>query len=164
MFTESKRGIIIGKPAPVFTLQDHTGILVDLNDSIKVSPAILVFYPGDFTPVCTKQLCDYRDNIEQFHHLGVQLFGISKNDQESHSKFVKEHRFPFPLLSDPENKVARQYGCSSLFMLGNISRAVFLVNTKGVILYRYIEPTVMTRRKSDELISVIKQLRDNNLF
>jgi thioredoxin-dependent peroxiredoxin len=164
MNTESKRGIIIGKPAPVFTLQDHSGSFVNLTGSIKVSSVILVFYPGDFTPVCTKQLCDYRDNMEQFHSFGVQLFGISKNDRDSHSKFVDAHKFPFPLLTDPDNKVAKQYGCSSLFMLGSISRAVFLVNTKGMILYRYIEPTVLTRRKSDDLIKVIKQLRDNKLF
>ncbi len=164
MNSETIRGIIIGKPAPAFTLQDNSGNFFNFLESIKVSPAILVFYPGDFTPVCTKQLCDYRDHIEQFHNLGMQLFGISKNDRASHKKFAEEHRFPFPLLTDPNNKVAKQYGCSSLFMLGNISRAVFIVNTKGIILYRYIEPTIITRRTSNDLVKVVHQLRENKLI
>jgi len=164
MNTGTKRGIIVGNPAPNFTLQDHTGSFITFLDSIKVSPALLVFYPSDFTSVCTKQLSDYRDNMEQFQNLGVQLFGISKNDRTSHEKFAEEHRFPFPLLTDSDNKVAKLYGCSSLFMLGNISRAVFLVNTKGIILYRYIEPTVITRRSSSDLVKVIHQLRNNKLI
>ncbi len=155
---------MIGKPAPAFTLQDYTGSFFNFLEIIKVSPVILVFYPGDFTPVCTKQLCDYRDHMQQFHNLGIQLFGISKNDRASHKRFAEEHCFPFPLLTDLDNKVAKKYGCSSLFMLGNISRAIFLVNTKGMILYRYIEPTVVTRRTSSDLIKVVNQLRKNKLI
>ena len=164
MATEPKRGMVIGKPAPDFRLQDHTGGHVNLKDSIKVLPVMLVFYPADFTPVCTAQLCDYRDNMEQFQMLAVQIFGISNNDRESHRKFAEKHRFPFLLLSDPKNKVAKEYGCSSLFMLGNISRAVFVVNTKGSILYRYVEPTILSRRKSHVLLRVIEQLRENHLI
>lgn len=164
MDNQTKRGTVVGKPAPDFTLQDHNRAYVNLMDSIKVSSAMLAFYPENFSAVCTDQLCDYRDNIEQFVELGVQIFGISKNDASSHSKFIDEYQFPFSLLCDPNNSVARQYGCTSLLMLGNVSRAVFLVNTKGTILYRYVEPTTFTRRKSHELIGVINQLRKNNLF
>ncbi len=123
-----------------------------------------MFYPKDFSPVCKSQLCDYRDNIDEFNSFGIQIFGISPNDTESHKKFAAENKFPFLLLSDFENRVSKQYGCSSLFMLGKVSRAVFLINTKGMILYRYIEPTVLTRRKSSVLFQVIEQLRDNNLL
>ena len=164
MEKQMKRGMAIGKPAPDFSLLDQNGDPVNLHDSLQVLPAMLVFYPADFTPVCTKQLCDYRDNMEQFSSLGIQVFGISKNDPESHRAFAEMHQFPFLLLSDAGNRVAKQYGCSSLFLLGSISRAVFLVNTQGVILYRYVEPTRGTRRKSEALLEVIKQLRDNKLF
>ncbi len=164
MQSNNRRGIIIGKPAPDFNLQDHTGGFVVFKETIKVLPAMLVFYPGDFTPVCTSQLCEYRDNIDEFNAFGIRIFGISPNDVNSHANFVSEHSFPFVLLSDINNKVARQYGCNSLFMLGKVSRAVFLVNTKGIIIYRYVEPTILTRRKSSELIQVMHQLRDNNLL
>jgi len=164
MSSEIKRGMVIGKPAPGFTLQTHIGNYINFNDEIKTAPAMLVFYPKDFTRVCTQQLCDYRDNMSQFKDYGVQIFGISNNDRQSHWDFAAEHEFPFLLLSDPFNKTAKAYECSSVFMLGNVSRAVFLVNTKGQILYRYIEPTTLTRRKSHDLLQVIRQLRENNLI
>ena len=164
MSTNTKKGMIIGKPAIDFTLQDHQGGFVTLNKMTKISPAMLVFYPKDFSPVCKSQLCDYRDNIDDFNSFGIQIFGISPNDTESHKKFAAENKFPFLLLSDFENRVAKLYGCSSLFMFGNISRAIFLINTKGIILYRYIEPTTLSRRKSSVLFQVIKQLQDNNLL
>lgn len=161
---EPKRGMVIGKPALNFTLQDHTGGYIYLKDEVWKSPVMLVFYPKDFTHVCTQQLCDYRDNIDSFTKLGIKIFGISNNDRHSHSEFAQKHGFPFLLLSDPDNKVAKQYDCSSLFMLGNVSRAVFLLNRRQQILYRYIEPTTLTRRKSHELLQVIQQLRDNKLI
>lgn len=164
MSSEIKRGMVIGKPAPDFTLQTHIGNYINFKTEILKSPAMLVFYPKDFTRVCTQQLCDYRDNMAGFKEFGIQIFGISNNDRDSHWKFAAKHEFPFLLLSDPFNKTAKKYGCSSLFMLGNVSRAVFLVNTKGKILYRYIEPTTLTRRKSHELIEVIRQLRENKLI
>jgi len=164
MSSETKRGIIVGKPALDFTLQSHQGSYINLKDEIKKAPAMLVFYPKDFTPVCTKQLCDYRDNLSQFKDFGVQIFGISNNDRQSHSDFVAQYEFPFLLLSDPLNETAKAYECSSVFMLGNVSRAVFLINTKGQIIYRYIEPTSLTRRKSDDLLQVIRQLRENKLI
>lgn len=164
MDNKSKRGMVVGKPAPDFTLQDHDRNYVSLKESIKVSPAMLVFYPENFSPVCTKQLCDYRDNIDEFSAFGVQIFGISKNNSNSHNSFVKEYDFPFTLLSDPNNKVAREFGCTSVLMLGKVSRAIFLVNTKGIILYRYVELIGLTRRKSHELLGVMAQLRDNKLL
>lgn len=164
MSPESKPGMVIGKSASNFTLQAHTGGYISLKDEVWKSPVMLVFYPKDFTHVCTQQLCDYRDNIDGFKELGVKIFGISNNDRHSHSEFAKKHGFPFLLLSDPDNKVAKQYDCSSLFMLGNVSRAVFLLNRRQQILYRYIEPTILTRRKSHELLQVIQQLRDDDII
>lgn len=164
MENQGKRGKVIGKPAPDFTLSDHARNYVNLKDSIKVLPAMLAFYPENFGPVCTTQLCDYRDNIDAFLEYDVQIFDISKNDSASHSKFIKKYQFPFTLLCDPNNKVAREFGCTSLLLLGKVSRAIFLINTKGTILYRYVEPIGLTRRKSHELLGVMKQLRDNKLL
>jgi peroxiredoxin Q/BCP len=114
--------------------------------------------------VCTKQLCDYRDHLEQFVQLGVQIVGISKNSTSEHIKFARAHKFPFLLLSDSGQSVAKMYGCTSLLMMGTVSRAVFIVNTQGIILYRYVEPIALTRRTADELLDVISDLKGNQLI
>ncbi len=164
MTSDVQRGKVIGKAAKDFSLKDHEGNEVKLSDLTKTSPVMLVFYPGDFTYVCTAQLCDYRNNMDDFNEFGIQVVGISQNDKDSHQRFVKERNLPFLLLTDPDNLVAKQYGCKSIFMLGMVSRAVFLINKAGTILYRYVEPTVITRRKSSVLLDVAKQLRANGLI
>jgi peroxiredoxin Q/BCP len=117
------------------------------------------FYPGDFQPVCTKQLCSYRDNVTSFIDFGVQIVGISKNSPEDHASFAEQYGFTFPLLSDPGHKTAKAYGCTSLLMLGGISRAVFIVGRDREVLYRYVEATVFTRRTAGELIEILAELK-----
>lgn len=148
-------------PAPDFALESQTHEQVRLSDVLKKGPVLLVFYPGDFTPVCTRQLCNYRDSLESFRRYGVQLVGVSFNTPLQHKAFAAKYGFDFPLLSDPKRDVAKLYGCTSLLMLGNVSRAVFIVSADGRILYRYVEPTTLTRRKADELLEILARLREN---
>src|SRR5690348_9026815 len=89
----------VGSAAPEFTLQNEGGTPTDLKEVLAKGPALVVFYPGDFTPVCTKQLCSYQDSIESFKRFGVQLVGISKNSPQEHRKFKEHYKFEFPLLS-----------------------------------------------------------------
>jgi peroxiredoxin Q/BCP len=157
-------GLVIGKKAPDFSLFDHEGNEVTLSQKTKDAPILLAFYPGDFTPVCTKQLCNYKDNMNEFEKYGLEILGISSNTTEKHKEFDAKYSFPFKLLSDPGGKVAKMYGCSSKLMFGNLSRAVFIINKGGIILYRYVEPTVLTRRKADELIGILEDLRTNGIL
>ena len=157
-------GTVVGKKAPDFTLVTHQGIKITLSEELKSSSVLLAFYPGDFTPVCTRQLCNYRDRLNDFSNLGIKMLGISANTPESHAKFVKTYGFHFPLLSDPDKEIARLYNCRSLFMFGGVSRAVVIINRKGVILYHYVEPTVLTRRSADELIGILEDLEKNSLL
>lgn len=157
-------GKVIGKKAPDFTLKDHKGGNVTLSQVMTKAPTLLAFYPGDFTPVCTKQLCTYRDRIEDFNKFNVQIFGISANTSSSHAEFVRKYDFPFLLLSDPNKLVAKAYDCTSILLLGRISRAVFILNTSGIILYRYVEPTTLTKRKPEELVAILNDLKSNNLI
>lgn len=158
------QGVVIGKKAPDFVLKDQSGGVVTLSKVTPVAPTLLVFYPGDFTYVCTKQLCNYRDNFEQFNKFGIQVFGISSNAKERHEEFAKTYDFPFLLLSDPGSQVAKSFGCTSLLMFGKVSRAVFIINTKGIILYRYVEPTTLTHRSAAELVGILQDLKDNKLI
>lgn len=149
--------------APEFALPDANGKTVSLADVLAKGPALLVFYPGDFTLVCTKQLCDYRDRFDEFKDLGIQVVGISANPPTSHARFAKRYAFPFKLLTDEESKVAKAYNCTSAYMLGRVSRACFIVNKQGVIVYRYVEPTILTRRNSGELLEILRRLRADKL-
>ncbi len=137
--------------APDFTLADDQGGRFRLS-SHRGEKVLLVFYPGDNTPVCTAQLCEYRDGIEAFEGLGVKVVGISKDDAASHQKFREKHQLPFTLLSDPDLKVAALY--DSKGMLG-MKRSVFLVDEAGLIRYIHVESLALFRRSKDELVAAI---------
>jgi len=157
-------GLVVGKKAPDFELWSHLSRPVRLYEALKAGPTLLVFYPGDFTPVCTKQLCNYRDNLAEFAKFGLQILGVSKNSVAQHVEFAEKYGFPFPLLSDPGSQVARAFGCTTFLMLGRPSRAVFILNRQGMVLYRYVEPTSLTRRGAEELVKVCGDLKQHGLL
>ena len=143
-----------GDRAPSFQLADDAGGQFRLEDHLG-QKILLVFYPGDNTPVCTRQLCDYRDGIEAFTDLGVSVVGISNDSVESHRAFKRKHHLPFTLLSDPDLEVAARY--DSKGVLG-MKRSVFLIDEEGVIRYRHIETLALFRRHREELLEVIDGL------
>jgi peroxiredoxin Q/BCP len=144
----------VGDKAPQFVLEDDQGGSFDLAEHAG-EKVLLVFYPGDNTPVCTAQLCDYRDGIEAFEGLGVRVVGISGDDGESHRRFRAKHDLPFTLLSDPDLSVAARYDSKGLM---GMKRAVYLVDEAGVIRYRHVESLALFRRKRDELLEVIEAI------
>lgn len=146
--------IELNEKAPVFTLEDHENRPFKLSDHAG-DKLLLVFYPGDDTPVCTRQLCDYRDGIEAFKDLGVTVVGISPDDAESHRRFRDRHDLPFILLSDPDLRVAAQYGCRAIV---GMKRGVFLLDEEQIVRYRHVEAVALFRRRRDELISAVKSL------
>ena len=154
----SNQGTWVGRLAPDFKLQNQDGIWITLDDLLQPGPLMLAFYPGDFTPVCTRQLCSYQEAFEQFVKYGIQVVGISPNAPESHIEFIEKYHFTFPLLSDPGKETIRLYGVTSLFMLGGMSRAVFILGKDKKVRYRYVEPTPLTRRKPDELLRILDDL------
>jgi peroxiredoxin Q/BCP len=96
---------------------------------------VLLFYPGDNTPVCTRQFCSYRDRAEDFANLGARAVGISAQDLDSHEQFTAKHSLTVPLLSDVGGTVAKEYGVfSSRF---GTKRAVFVIDEQGIVRYRH---------------------------
>lgn len=140
--------------APDFVLNDESGRPFALREH-RGEMLLLAFYPGDDTPVCTRQLCDYRDGIEAFEGLGVRVIGISPDDAQSHQAFKEKHALPFTLLSDPELEVAGKY--DSKGMLG-MKRSVFLVDGSGVIRYLHVETLSVFRRARGEILEAIEAL------
>ena len=118
-------------------------------------PVLLVFYPGDDTPVCTRQLCDYRDNISVFSDLGVEVIAINSQPMTSHHAFAAKHELPFALVSDSARETCRAYGALGLF--GMTKRALFLVGDDGRVLYRQVDLPIF-RRTAEELRGVLAGL------
>ena len=147
----------VNERAPDFCLQSDSGEEYCLSDHAG-HRVLLVFYPGDNTPVCTAQLCEYRDGIESFAGLGVSVVGISSDNLESHQKFRSKHDLPFVLLSDPDLEVAKLYGSKGTF---GMKRAVFLIDENGIVRYAHIEALAVFRRRANELLEVIEKLDED---
>src|SRR5919198_6254420 len=102
-----------GARAPDFTLKDGEGRDWRLSDS-RGRVVVLLFYPGDETPICTRQMCSVRDRWEDYAATGAEVVGISTNSVESHKSFAEHHDLPLRLLSDSDRRVADLYGANSL--------------------------------------------------
>ena len=120
------------KKAPDFTLKDQNGKSFTLSEN-KDKYTLLVFYPKDESFVCTKQLCNYNENLDQFLDKNIKIIGISRDSQNSHTKFAEKHDFKFPLLSDEDGAVSKEYGISGV--LGNAQRKLVLIAKEMNIIY-----------------------------
>jgi peroxiredoxin len=123
----------VGDAAPDFTLPSTQGDIT-LSKRLANGAVLLVFYPGDDTPVCTKQLCDYRDNLAVFTDLGVQVVALNPQSVASHEKFAKKHTLPFPVAADAGGEVTKRYGAAGLF--GMTKRALVLVGKDSRVKWR----------------------------
>ncbi len=145
----------VGDQAPAFTLPGTGGTTYSLSD-FRGRPLVLVFYPGDDTPVCTKQLNEYNDGLDQFEALDAQIVGISAQSVESKDEFSTKHGFDFPLLADADKKVAAAYG--TLGPIGFPRRSTFIIDGDGVIRYAHRAIAGLTYRPVSELIEELDRL------
>jgi peroxiredoxin Q/BCP len=122
-----------GNLAPDFELPDQGGTPVRLSERLSHGSVLLYFYPADFTPVCTREACTFRELHPQLERQGAMVIGISPQDSESHMRFRAKYALPFTLLADPEKRVIRAYGCDGPFGLG-VKRATFLIDRDARIL------------------------------
>ncbi len=146
-------GVGIGDRAPAFTLAGTGGADYSLADYAG-QPVVIVFYPGDDTPVCTKQLNSYNNDVSEFDGVGAQVLAISSQDVESHERFAAKHGFTFPLLADVHKEVAGAYG--TLGPLGFPRRSVFVVDGSGVIRYAHRAIAGLTYRSTEELVAAVR--------
>ncbi len=146
-----------GSEAPDFALPDSDGVTWRLSDH-RGKVVVLLFYPGDETPICTRQMCSVRDRWEDYAATGAEVVGISTNSIESHKSFAEHHKLPLRLLADVDRKVADMYGAQSLIP-GKVARSVFVINRDGVITYRDVRPLGLFRPKDDDTIKAIKSAK-----
>lgn len=145
----------VGDRAPDFTLPGTGGREYTLAE-FAGKPLVIVFYPGDDTPVCTKQLNAYSEGLDQFEALDAQIVGISAQNVDSHEAFSSKHGFAFPLLADTDKAVAAAYG--TLGPIGFPRRSVFVVDRDGVIRYAHRAIAGLTYRPVSELVEVLEAL------
>ncbi len=144
----------VGDAAPDFALPGTGGRTYRLSD-YRGRKVILAFYPGDFTPVCTKQFCSYRDEGERLDSLGADVLGVSPQSVESHERFAEEKRLNVPLLADEDKSVARAYGVLAGPM---VRRAIFVVDEEGVVRHRKVSLAGLSFETVDDLEQVVAAL------
>ena len=146
------QAIEVGSVAPDFTLAG-TGSKNFSLSQFRGQTVVLVFYPGDETLVCTKQLCSYNDELQQFANVNAQILAISAQDIASHEKFSAKQGYKFPLLADTDKQVANLYGVVGTF--GIPRRSVFVIDQQGVVKYAHRAILGVTFRPVEELIEAV---------
>ena len=153
----SSADITQGGTAPDFQLADQYNKIHKLSD-FRGKWVVLYFYPKDDTPGCTTEACHFRDDVFRIRKLNAEVLGVSVDNQESHAKFSGKHGLPFPLLSDVDGRVAKNY--NSLWSLGPIKvarRHSFIIDTEGKIAKIYSE--VNPDKHSNEVIQDLEKLQ-----
>ena len=148
--------ISVGDLAPDFTLPGTGGREYTLS-AYRGQPVVLVFYPGDDTPVCTKQLNSYNNELSAFDTVGAQVLAISAQDVSSHEEFAAKHGFKFPLLADTDKTVAGLFG--TVGPLGYPRRSVFVIDAQGIIRYAHKAIAGLTFRPVEELVAAVEAAR-----
>jgi peroxiredoxin Q/BCP len=144
----------VGDQAPDFELPGTGGKAYRLSD-YRGRKVILAFYPGDFTAVCTKQFCSYRDESERLDSLGADVLGISPQSVDSHERFTEEKSLNVPLLADEDKAVALAYGVLAGPM---VRRAIFVIDEEGVVRHRKVTLVGLSFETVDDLERAVASL------
>ncbi|MHA1965750.1 MAG: redoxin domain-containing protein [Candidatus Thorarchaeota archaeon] len=134
-------GLEVGNEAPDFTLLESPGKSVTLSEELKKGPVVLVFYPADFTSVCQEELCRFRDVLADYNNMGANVLGISVDGIFSHKAFKEANDIEFPLLSDWDKTVIKDYNIVHEDFVGMkevAKRSVFVVDTDGIVVYTWV--------------------------
>jgi thioredoxin-dependent peroxiredoxin len=148
--------IDVGDRAPDFELRGTGGGTVRLAD-FRGRWLVLAFYPGDFTFVCTRQFCSYRDAADRLDELDAEVLGVSPQTLESHERFRAKHDLTVPLLADPERETIRAYGV--LGPRGLVRRSIFIVDPDGIVRYRHVAMLGLRYQNVEDLKRSLEQVR-----
>lgn len=149
--------LLKGTLAPAINATDQDGNLFTLAQHVGKT-VVLYFYPKDDTPGCTAEACDFRDNYQGLLAKGIQVVGVSVDDETSHKKFVNKHNLPFPLLADTDHKIVNDYGVwGEKNMYGKkymgISRRTFIIDEQGII--KEVINKVDTKNASGQVLDLL---------
>ncbi|MFO0659316.1 MAG: peroxiredoxin [Polyangiaceae bacterium] len=125
----------VGDHAPSFEAKDHRGNLIRLEDFKGKKNIVLFFYPKDFTPGCTKEVCSFRDAFSELEAADTTVIGVSLDDEDSHEQFASKHGLQFPLLADTSRRISKAYGALGMMsgILSMTKRITFVIDKEGII-------------------------------
>ena len=144
-----------GEKAPDFTLKDLHGENWSLHEH-KGKTVVLLFYPGDNTPVCTAQLCSVRDNWSDYQATGAEVVGISTDSDQSHKSFADKYNLTLNLLADEKGEVVEKYGMKS-WLPGRSARGVVVVDKNGDVAYHKVQSLSVFKPSDAEVLDAIRQ-------
>lgn len=144
----------INTQAPDFTLPSTSGSDFTLSENMKGKPGIIYFYPKDFTPGCTQEACDFRDNIAYFKQFDIDVVGISRDTIETHQRFKKEHDLPFELLADKTGDVCKKY--EALLPIVRVPKRVTYLLDKDHKIVATFDNLFGAKKHIQEMISKVK--------
>ena len=147
--------IEIGHEAPDFTLADQDGNERKLSD-FRGKNVVIAFYPFDFSPVCTVEFGCFQDDLDKLNELDAQVLGISVDSKYSHKEFAEKLNLNFPLLSDFGKEVCSLYG--TLRKEGFSDRAYFIIDSNGIVRFKYLMPTPKDKLENEQLIEDLQKL------
>lgn len=147
-----------GDKAPAFTSKDQDGNTISLAQ-FKGKKVVLYFYPKDNTPGCTAEACDFRDNYQGLKSKGIEVLGVSVDDEKSHQKFINKFSLPFTLLADTDQTIVNAYGVwGEKNMYGKkymgINRTTFIIDEEGNI--AHVITKVDTKSPTAQVLDLIK--------
>jgi peroxiredoxin Q/BCP len=127
--------LAVGTPAPDFEATSSDGRTVSLGDLRGKKNVVLYFYPADFTLVCTRETCGFRDIYDDLASKDTEIVGVSFDDDASHEAFRKKHGVPFPLVADTGRALANKYEATSALgkLIGRTARVTYVIDKKGMI-------------------------------
>ena len=147
-----------GDQFPEFSLENQNGELIT-NETIKGQVTILYFYPRDNTPTCTTEACDFRDNIEMFNDLNVNIYGVSGDSKKKHQNFIEKHKLNFDLLVDQDYQLSNEVGVYQLKKsfgkesMG-IVRTTFVIDEQGIV--KDVIEKVKVKTQIEELKNILE--------
>jgi peroxiredoxin Q/BCP len=147
-----------GQPAPSFTLKDAAGKPWSLDTLRASGPVVLFFYPRDESPICTREVCSFRDAHQDFDQAGATVVGISSDGEASHEAFARKQRLNYLLLSDPGGQVRRAYGIPKTMGVLD-GRATFVIDRAGVVRMAYAAQLV-AEGHTKRALETVQALRD----
>ena len=145
----------VGDVVDDFELPDQTGALRKLSELLSNGPVVLFFYPAAMTYGCTKESCHFRDLKAEFEEAGAQRVGISADKVDKQAQFADKHGFDYPLLSDPDRKVAAMFGVARKLALVPVKRATFVIDTDRKVL-AVIHSEVSMNQHADKALEVLR--------
>jgi peroxiredoxin len=147
--------IAVGQPAPDFTLKDENNKDVHLAD-LRGNAVVLMFYPLDFSPVCTNEMCDVTERFPSFENTGAKVYGISRDSVWTHKAFIRDQNLKLSLLADMKGKVAQQYGAWN-DAFGLAERLTVVIDKNGIITFTDRSPGIPTARDQQKMVDALNK-------